>query len=85
MGKIVRIGRVELTENDAQKLYEDKKYIVTYSAIFQLFYSANAGVYGQKIYQIATKGTGGFTRRGRFYAMDAKSINELVGFPLVNE
>ena len=33
----------------------------------------------------ATKGKGGFTRRGRFYAMDAKTVNHLVGFSLVNE
>ena len=85
MEKIVEVGRVELLESEALKMYNVNKYIVTYSAIFQLFYSVNAGVYGQKIYQIATKGKGGFTRRGRFYAMDAKTVNHLVGFSLVNE
>lgn len=85
MENIVKIGRVELLESEALKMYQEQKYIVTYSAIFQLFYSVNAGIYGQKIYQKPTKESVGFTRRGRFYAMDAKAVNHLLGFNLVNE
>lgn len=85
MEKIVKIGRVELLESDAQKMYEENKYIVTYSAIYQLFYSVNAGIYGHKIYQVPTKGKGGLTRRGRFYAMDGKTVNHVLGFNLVKE
>ena len=80
MEKIVRIGGVELYESEALKLYQEEKYIVTYSRIYQLFYSAaQKTVYGQEIYHQK-----GMTRRGRFYAMDGKSVNDLVGYSLVN-
>lgn len=83
MERIIKIGRVELLESEALKMYNDKKYIITYSKIYQLFYSKNAGVYGSVIYQMPTKGTGGFTRRGRFFAMDAETVNHLLGFELL--
>ena len=37
--EIVKIGSVELYEDEARKLYEEKKYIVTYGGVYQLFYS----------------------------------------------
>lgn len=77
--KIVRIGSVELTPEEAEKYYQEGKYIVTYGCIYQLHYSAaQKTVYGQGIYKQA-----GMTRRGRFFAMDAKTVNHLVGFELV--
>lgn len=78
---IVRIGGVELTPEEAERYYLDEKYIVTYGCIYQLFYStAQRTVYGKGIYKQA-----GMTKRGRFFAMDAKTVNHLVGFKLVNE
>lgn len=77
---IVKIGNVELTPEEAEKYYSDGKYIVTYSKIYQLFYSAaQKTVYGQAIFTQA-----GMTRRGRFFAMDGETVNHLVGFNLVN-
>lgn len=77
---IVRIGGVELTPEEAERYYLDEKYIVTYGCIYQLFYStAQKRVYGQVIYR-----SQGMTRRGRFFAMDAETVNHLVGFNLVN-
>ena len=35
--EIVKIGSVELYEDEARKLYEEKKYIVTYGGVYQLF------------------------------------------------
>lgn len=78
---IVKIGRVELTLEDAERYYSERKYIVTYGCIYQLFYStAKKTVYGKGIYKQA-----GMTRKGRFFAMDAETVNHLVGFKLVNE
>lgn len=75
-----RIGRVELTPEEAERYYLEEKYIVTYGCIYQLFYStARKRVYGQVIYR-----SKGMTRRGRFFAMDAEAVNRLVGFNLVN-
>ena len=78
---IVRIGGVELTPEEAERYYLDGKYIVTYECIYQLFYStAQKRVYGQVIHR-----SQGMTRRGRFFAMDAETVNHLVGFSLVND
>ena len=78
---IVKIGSVEVTEQEAFSLYEQGKYIVTYSMIYQLHYSAaQKRVYGTVIYR-----SPGMARRGRFYAIDGKSVNRLVGSMLVNE
>lgn len=77
--EIIKIGSVELTEAEALELYESRKYIVTYSRIYQLQYSsAQKRVYGTEIYRQQ-----GMTKRGRFYAMDAESVNDLIGFNLV--
>lgn len=77
--KIVKIGTVELTEEEAYKMYEEGKYIVTYSKIYQLFYSAaQKRVYGQQIYSQK-----GLARRGRFYSMDGETVNHILGFNLV--
>ncbi len=76
-----RIGRVELTPEEAERYYQEGKYIVTYGCIYQLFYSvAQKRVYGTVIYRQA-----GMTRKGRFFAMDAETVNHLVGFNLVNK
>ena len=79
--EIIKIGSVELTKEEAEKLYESGKYIVTFSRIYQLHYSnAQKRVYGTEIYRQQ-----GMARRGRFYAMDAKTVNHLLGFKLVLE
>ena len=78
---IVKIGSVELTHEESLRYYQEGKYIVNYGGVYQLHYStAQKVVYGRKIYSCR-----GLTRRGRFFAMDAQTVNHLVGFPLVNE
>ena len=77
---IIKIGSAELYESEAERLYEAGKYIVTYSCIYQLQRGGRAypHVYGLKIYSCK-----GMTRRGRFYALSANEVNDLVGQPLV--
>lgn len=71
---IVKIGSVELYDDEALKLYEEKKYIVTYTGIYQLYYSnAQKQVYGIKV--ISQRG---IAKRGRFHAMDAQTINHIL-------
>ena len=77
---IVKIGNVELTMEEALKYYSEGKYIVTFSKIYQLFYSqAQKKVYGQVIYS-----SKGMTHRGRFFAYSGAEVNHLIGINLVN-
>lgn len=82
MTEVVRVGNVELLPTEAYELYESGKYIVTYKTIYQLHYSnAQKRVYGSKIYNA----TGNMTLRGRWFALDAECINNLLGFKLLIE
>ena len=83
--EIVKIGNVELLESEAACYYQESKYIVTYSKIYQIKYSAaQARYYGSLIYTKSTRGGVGFAGRGRFYVMDAVEVNQIVGKDLVN-
>ena len=62
-GKIIRIGRVELTVEDAERLYSENKYIITYSKIYKLIRKKNGDVGGKELIYYP-----GMMRRGRFYA-----------------
>lgn len=81
MEKIIKAGSVELTEAEAFQIYEKNKYIVSYSGIFQPFYSnAQRTTYFNKISNIK-----GLARRGRFYIMDGATINHILGYKLLIE
>lgn len=81
MERIVKIGNVELCEAEALSLYHSEKYIVTYSRIYQLFYSAaQKRVYGTEIYYQK-----GLCKRGRFHALAGSDVNRLVKAKLVKE
>ena len=62
---MVKIGPVELSEHEAESLYKEEKFIVTYGKIYQVCYSPNAGYYGLCVYTKPTKGIG-LVKRGRF-------------------
>ena len=83
--EIIRIGNVELSPGEAEKLYySGEKYIVTFSRIYQIHYSqAQRRFYGQEIFR-AMPGNN-YARRGRFYAYDAKGVNWLLGYKFLNE
>ena len=79
--EIVKIGSVELYKDEARKLYEEKKYIVTYGGVYQLFYSnVQKRVYGQKVINQR-----GIASRGRFYTMTAETINNVLGKKILIE
>lgn len=78
--RIFKIGTVELLESDARDCYENGKFLVTYSSIFQVCYSAaQRRYYGHKVFSKSTRGGGGFVKRGRFAALSADECNHLVG------
>ena len=71
-----KAGRVELTKEDAERIYANKQYICTSTAIYQPNFSqAQNRIYFTKIADYK-----GMARRGRFYALTAKEINDVMGF-----
>lgn len=75
---IIKIGTVELTPQEAEQLYNAGKYIVTYSTIYKLIKTPHfPQVHGKAIHKAK-----GMTRRGRFYAMDAETVNNVFGINL---
>lgn len=75
----VIIGRLTLSHDEVLKFYFEHKYIITYSAIYQLFYSnAQRRAYASEIYR-APK----LTRRGTYRAATAAEVNELLKFQLL--
>ena len=77
----VKLGRVIVHKAEAQWLYEHKNYILTSTSVYNVRYSVNAGYYAERIYH---KKGGCFARPGRFYTGDAKFINDVLGFELLN-
>lgn len=74
-GKIIRIGNVELTPEEAQGYYDEGRYIVTYSKIYKLVKTdRHPEIHGKVIYT-----SKGMTLRGRYFAMTADTVNHLVG------
>ena len=72
--RIIKVGSVELTEKDIASLYNEGKYICTYAGIYQLYYSANCGYSGRLIIPFRN-----FEKRGRWRALDYKTINHIIG------
>ena len=82
---IIKIGNIELTEEEAERLYTaGKVYLITYRKIYILEYSKNAGYHGRVLY-IRSTNCEPFTKKGRFYAYTAAQTNHLIGFNLFNE
>lgn len=75
------IGGVELPREEAEMTYSRKLYIVAYTGVYQILFSQAQDRYrGQKVYSEK-----GLSRRGRFYAMTAPQVNELIGKDLSDE
>jgi hypothetical protein len=79
MKDTVIIGKPTLSHDEVLKLYFEHKYIITYSAIYQLFYSnAQRRAYSSEIYRGQN-----LTRRGTYRAATAAEVNELLQFDLL--
>ena len=73
-----KAGRVELTKEEAFKIWNDRKYVVSYSGIFQPHFAQNQPK--QQIYFTQISQVKGIARRGRFYTMTGDEINHVLGF-----
>ena len=79
--EIVKIGNVELTKKEAEKIYQEQKYVCSYVGIFQICYSqAQKTFYGQKVINYK-----GYAKRGRFYIQSAKEVNRVLGQKILVE
>ena len=75
---LVKIGSVTLFPEEAEEVYQDGKYIVTGTKIYQVNYSnAQQKYYGQQIY--ANPKGQRLTRRDRYYVYTAEQVNHLLG------
>ena len=74
--QIIKIGPVELFETEAERFFEEGRYIVTFSKIYKV--TRRNGKYHGKVMHTEK----GMTRRGRFYAMDAETICNVFGLQL---
>ena len=71
-----KAGTVELTKSEAEEIYNNKKYIVTSTAIYQPHFSvAQNQIYFTKIATIK-----GIAKRGRFYKLTSEEINNILGY-----
>lgn len=71
-----KAGNVELTKSEAEEIYNNKKYIVTSTAIWQPHFSvAQNQIYFTKIATIK-----GIAKRGRFHKLTAEEINHILGY-----
>ena len=84
MNEIIKIQGVENYASDWEKLYnEGNIFLVKATKIFQLHYSwAQKTYYATTVY-VSTDGR--LTLPGRFFAMDSKTVNNLLGFNLTVE
>lgn len=74
--EIVRISGVELTYEEALKLYQSgRKFLVTYSKITEIVEGRNGEMKGKVIY--IQKG-GKLAKRGRFHALSWKEVQSLL-------
>lgn len=75
----VIIGNLTLSHDEVLKHYCDHKYIITYSAVYQLFYSAaQRRAYAAEIFRAPN-----LTRRGTYRAATAAEVNKLLQFDLL--
>lgn len=79
MADNVIIGKLTLSHSEVLKLYFEHKYIITYSAVYQLFYSnAQRRAYAAEIFRAPN-----LTRRGTYQAATAAEVNKLLQFDLL--
>lgn len=73
------VKKLELTQEDAQKLYLDGKYIVNGRHVYELVYD---GLFKSKeVYM--SKALLPLVARGRWLAVTAENVNRIVGFKLI--
>jgi len=77
-----KAGNVELSEVEAEEIYNNKKYVVTSTAIWQPHFSH---AQKQQIYFTKIADIKGIAKRGRFYKLSAGEINHILGYDYLRE
>lgn len=70
-------GRVQLTKDEAFRIYENKKYVVTSYGIFQPQWHNNQPEQRVSFHKISD--IHGIARRGRYYTLTGDEINHVIG------
>ena len=81
MGMHCKAGTTELTREEAEEIFNAKLYVVNHTAIWQPHFSEEKNKY----YFTKVASVKGIARKGSFYRMTAKRINEVLGENLLNE
>ena len=83
-----KLAGISFTEKEVheikQNMQKGDEYIVRYKTIYQIFYSQNAGLYTNKVYQAPCDQKIGYTGKGHFIITDSNFVNRLVGFDLLH-
>ena len=82
IGRICKIGSVELTYTEAEHLYNDNKFVITYGKILKVVPTRNGSFKGVAVYT-KPKNSIGLMCRGRFATMDADGIRRALGIEIV--
>ena len=72
-----KAGRVELSEQEAIRIYSERKFIVTSYGIFQPKWHDNQPLQRVSFFQISS--IKGLAKCGRWHALTAEEINHIVG------
>ena len=80
--RICKIGSAELTCTEAEQLYNDNIFVITYGKILKVVPTRNGSFKGVAVYS-KPKNDIGLVRRGRFTTMDADGINRALGIEIV--
>lgn len=73
-----KAGRVELTKEEAFKIWNDRKYVVTSYGIFQPHFHNRQPK--QQIYFTQVSHIKGIAKRGRFHTLTGDEINHILGY-----
>ena len=78
----VKIGSVELFQDEAAEAYARGLYIVAFRRVYQVCYSAAQGrYYGLQVFYSTAAAP--LTRRGRYIKATAAEVNRLAGHDLL--
>lgn len=74
---------MKFTKSELEYAYNGGGYIVRGWSVYQIYYGVNSGYYSHKIYTKARPSIP-LTNKGYWHAMNAKEVNHLLGFELLN-
>lgn len=77
----MKLGTLVLSEKEVEEIYRSKKYICTYSKVYHITYSVNAG-YGYLTYLQPSNCR--ISKKGYFHTLTGDEINNILGYSWLN-